>query len=1059
MLRVALLPTLACVLLMAKSSLAAPDWENPEVFAINKEPAHATFLPYPNAAQAVDKVGSSKPTEGNPLVKSLNGEWQFRWVKTPALIPEGFWQTDFDERQFGPIKVPANWQMEGHGKPIYTNSAYPFPPKPPTVGKRYNPTGCYRKEFDLPSDWTGKQVLLHFDGVKSAMYLWVNGQKVGYSQDSMTPAEFNITSYLRPGKNLVAVQCIRWSDGSYLEDQDMWRLSGIYRDVYLMAKEPVHLRDLFITTDLDENYQDAELAFSAVVRNLGEEEAAGLSVACELFDALGKKIAAFEASTSATIGPQGELIARTDEPLAIQGPALWSDETPNLYKLSVELKDAENKVLESTALRFGFREVEIDGDVLKLNGKAIKLKGVNRHEHDPDHGRAIPHSRTVQDIKLMKQHNFNAIRTSHYPNHPRFYELCDELGILVMDEANVESHEFRARSRGRDSLPGSRPEWFAAGVARMEAVVHRDKNHPSIIFWSLGNEAGSGKTFALMRKAALAIDTTRPIHYQDGNDHADVLGIFYPTPARMKQLAANPKEKRPVVLTEYAHAMGNSMGHFQDYWDVVESDPQQAGGYIWDWVDQGLRTWTAREEEFWAYGGDYGDYPNSSNFCINGLVQPDRKPNPHLLEVKKVQQFVKLKPEDLASGTLALTNGYFFRSLDFLKARWEVIADGLPIQTGELSPVDLAAGESMALELPVAMPDDGAYGELFLNVRFVLAEDEPWADAGHVVSEHQFALPYQAKEASEPEVAGLAKIEMTEKRDEIRLQGKGFFVRFNGKTGVLDEYFRAGKKLVVAGLEPRFWRTQIDNEDDKSNPNNFPSDMFVWRNAHVGTRLESLRANQVADGHVRVVSTIRLPVWAAKYETVYDIYGNGDVQVTAELEGPGDLPEVLRFGMRLPAAPWMDQVEWYGRGPHESYPDRKTSALVGLYKSSVWGLRHPYVKPQENGNRTDVRWVAVTNRDGRGLLISGEPTVQYNAMKYNPDRMTYARHDYQVGGNHKFTTVMIDGAQRGVGGVTSWGAQPLQPYRLRSNQYRFRYRLSPLTGGEDFASLAARRYE
>lgn len=1064
----ALLATLAPA---AANAADSPEWENPEVFDVNTEAPHASFLPYPSVEAAMAGVASGgveKIAAENPLVMSLNGQWDFRWVKTPDLVPSGFWQTDAECRGFVPIKVPANWQMEGYGQPIYSNIPYPFPPNPPKVGKKFNPVGCYRKEFDLSADWDGKQVFVHFAGVKSAMYVWVNGQQVGYSQDSMTPAEFNITEFLKPGKNLVACQVIRWSDGSYLEDQDMWRLAGIYRDVFLFAKSPVHLRDVYVTTELDDQYEDAGINITCTVANQSENEAKGQKIVASLVEPSGVQVAEFS-RTLFDSDPPSEIAPGKESDLAIVAsslnpvkPQFWTDETPNLYKLGIELLDANDNLLEATALRIGFREIEIRGKQVLLNGKPIKIKGVNRHEHDPDHGRAVPESRMVQDIKLMKQHNFNAVRTCHYPDHPRFYELCDEYGLLVMDEANIESHEFRVPNGSQPTLPGDLPEWRAATVARCEAVVQRDKNHACIVFWSMGNEAGTGEAFAASRKAILAIDTSRPIHYQDGDEHADMRCEFYPTPDKLRQMAQDPNDQRPIILTEYAHAMGNGGGNFQEYWDVIEGEPQHAGGYIWDWVDQGLRKFTGREDEFWAYGGDYGDYPNDGNFCMNGLVQPDRRPNPHLLETKHVQQFVKVTAEDLAAGKVELTNGYFFRSLSFLKPRWELTADGAVIQAGELSPRELPAGESEVLTLPLSLPEPGAYGELMLNLRFALAADEPWAPAGHVVSEHQFAVPYTGKPATKIALGELAELRVERSNNQVRVLGEQFTATFNAQNGALAELWRAGDKLVVADLEPRFWRAPNDNENFVNNPVNFPREMHIWKDAHIGRRLESLRVVPVAKGHVRVVAEVRLPVWNAKQTTVYNVYGSGDVDVSAQLEGPGELPELMRFGVRLAVPNWMDQAAWYGRGPHESYPDRKRGALIGLYKLPVAGLHHPYCKPQENGNRTDVRWASVTGREGKGLLIAshaaaGGATIQFGAKRYDPAMLERARHDYQLGDN-AFTTVSIDSVQRGVGGINSWGAMPLDEFRPRQNQYELKFRLTPLGGGEDPAALATRAF-
>lgn len=1041
-----------------------PEWENAEVFRINKEEPHATFLPYPSVEAA---LAGDKPK--NPLYKSLNGDWQFRWVKRPDLVPEGFWRPDFDEKLFAPLPVPSNWQMHGYGQPIYTNMAYPFPPNPPKVGTRFNPVGCYRTTFELPAEWDGKQVLIHFDGVKSAMYLWINGQKVGYSQDSMTAAEFNITKFLQPGTNHVAVQVHRWSDGSYLEDQDMWRLSGIYRDVYLVAKAPAYIRDIFFRSDLDDEYKDAEATLEVTVTNSTDEAQSG-SVTASLH------LPGKPASESvATISSEGALPAGeehvVDLEMQIADPLKWTDETPNLYDLVIETKDDAGKTIEATAIKVGFREMEVRGKELLLNGVSIKLKGVNRHEHDPDHGRAVPESRMIEDIKLMKQNNFNTVRTSHYPNHPRFYELCDEYGLLVMDEANMESHEMKHPWTKGGPLPGDRPEWQAASVDRMTNVVHRDKNHPCVVFWSLGNEAGPGKAFEAMKAAALEIDNTRPIHYQDATELADMRCVFYPSPDDLRRMAKDEKDKRPILLTEYAHAMGNSMGNFQDYWDVIESEPQHVGGYIWDWVDQGLRKYTAREEEYWAYGGDFGDWPNDDNFCMNGLVQPDRKPNPHLHEVKYVQQFVKMvgaKPEE---GKFTFRNGYFFRDLSFLRTRWQLIRGGSEVASGELAPKSIQPGETFELAINEAK-QTGNNRESFLNFQFILDSDQPWAEAGHVVAEYQVPLASGEAEDNVIDISNLAKVQVKtvnpsegdgnsrSNAGRIRVEGENFTILFDKRTAELNEWQVAGEKIVIAGVAPALWRAKVDNEDDASNPNNFPPQMHVWRGAAAGRQVESLDAEQVADGHVRVTSKHRLPVRNAEYTVAYNIYGNGDIIVDAHMRGPGELPEIQRFGMRVPVPGWMDQADWYGRGPYESYPDRKQSALVGRYKMPVVKLHHPYTKPQENGNRTDTRWVAITNRQGRGLLASSlDEELQFSAHRYNLQRLSSARHDYQLNNHHWFTSVYLDSVQRGVGGQNSWGQKPLKRYRPTENEYQIRYRLSPLVGGEDYAALAARRYD
>ena len=677
-----------------------PDWENPAVFARNTEPPHATLFPFVDEQSAL----ASRASE-SPWYESLNGKWKFRWSKTADRRPKEFYQPSYDVSGWEEINVPANWEFEGYDTPIYTNSRYPHPPHPPKVGRLWQPVGSYRRTFELPTDWQSREVFIHFDGIMSAGYVWINGQMVGYHEDSMTPAEFNITKYLKPGSNDVAVEVYRWSDGSYLEDQDMWRLSGIYRDVYLVARPQVFIHDFFVRTDFDDDYRDALLTVSVIVRDMNPDRGGRYSVDAKLFDPDGKPVSDGQFELRFKTASNGKL-SGDNKRVTIHEPMHWTAETPNLYRLVLTLKDAEGKAIESVATRVGFREVEIRDGRFLVNGMPVLIRGTNRHEHDPDHGRTVSEQRMIQDIKLMKQNNFNSVRTSHYPNHPRWYELCDEYGLYLIDEANLETHEL---GFGRVNFPGDRKEWFAPCVARMVDMVHRDKNHPSIVMWSLGNEAGGGETFTHMRQATLAIDDTRPIHYQNDNRYADVLGIFYPRPESLERLGQEEHDKRPIVLTEYAHMMGNSGGNFAEYWEVMERYPKYAGAYIWDWVDQGIRKHTGREEEYWAYGGDFGDLPNDTNFCFNGLVSADRTPNPHLYEVKKVQQWVKFAAEDAAAGRFRITNKYEFQNLSGFGLHWRLEGDGKLLQEGSQPAPDLAPGAATTVELPVQLPAAGEY--------------------------------------------------------------------------------------------------------------------------------------------------------------------------------------------------------------------------------------------------------------------------------------------------------------------------------------------------------------
>jgi beta-galactosidase len=1014
-----------------------PDWENPAVFARHTEPYRATYVPYADEAAALaGRVGD------NRSYLSLNGPWKFRWSRTVDARPADFYRPEFDVSGWNEIRVPSNWEFQGYDIPIYVNILYPHPVDPPHVGKLWQPVGSYRRTFEVPAEWRGQQVYLHFAGVMSACYVWVNGELVGYHEDSMTPAEFNITEHLQPGKNDVAVEVYRWSDGSYLEDQDMWRLSGIYREVHLFARPAAHIRDFFARTDFDADYRDAELKLSVDIRNRGSD-GGKYSLVARLFDASGEPVPDTYLFLRVLIA--AGCFSTVEGSVTVRSPLHWTAETPNLYRLVLTLQDDAGNTLESVATRIGFREIEIRDSQLLVNGVPIVLKGTNRHEHDPDHGKTLSEQSMLTDIRLMKQFNFNAVRTSHYPDDPRWYELCDEYGLYVIDEANLETHELRD---GPNRLPGDRPEWVAPCVARMQAVVERDKNHASVILWSLGNEAGTGLAFEKMREAALEIDSTRPIHYQDGNQYADVVGWFYPSPGSLQQADRDTEDKRPLLLTEYAHMMGNSGGNFDEYWEVMDRYPRLIGGFIWDWVDQGLRRHTGREEEYWAYGGDFGDLPNDGNFCFNGLVNADREPNPHLYEVAKVQQFVRFEAEDAAAGKIRVTNRYNFQDLNGCELRWRLEADGERIDGGTLAMPPLAAGESAIVTLPLKLPASAANsrgvlprtGELFLTVEAALKDDAPWAAAGHVIAWEQFPVPNDAESTGATAVDSPKPTVDRQRDDRIIVRAGATSIRFDARTGEVAQIIDAGERLLRSPLRPNFWRALTDNERGGG----LDRDANLWKHVAENRRLESLEVDEVDEG-VIVTARQRLPLWNASYVNTYTISGGGEILVTATLDSDQHLPELLRFGMQLGLARDVDHVRWLGRGPHESYWDRKSSAAVGLYEKRVRELHFAYGRPQENGNRTDVRWVAFTDADGNGLLTSGEPVVNFSAWHYSQDELERARHDYELRQSGA-VTVNIDWRQRGVGGINSWGQYPRPYYRMREQQYEYTFRIRPLRG-------------
>ncbi|MHC4740248.1 MAG: glycoside hydrolase family 2 TIM barrel-domain containing protein, partial [Planctomycetota bacterium] len=660
----------------------ANDWENPEMIGRNKEPAHCTLIPYPDIQGALEGNRAS-----SPFYKSINGNWKFNWVRRPAERPLDFYKLDFDVSNWKEIPVPANWQMHGYGIPIYTNVPYPFAKNPPYIPHEYNPVGSYRTEFTVPAEWKNRQIFIHFEGVKSAFYLWINGRKVGYSQGSMTPAEFNITKYLRTGKNILAAEVYRWSDGSYIEDQDMWRLSGIYRDVYLFSTPSVHLRDFFIRCDLDEQYRDATLKVTARVHNYSGKPAGSHTVEVRLSEAKSRLQQLMTGNIDSISGSADGIIEMQAE---VKNPRKWSSEKPNLYTVILALRNTGGEIIEVEQCKFGFREVELKDGRLFVNGVPILIKGVNRHEHDPDYGRAVPYFRMVQDIELMKQFNINTVRTSHYPDNPKWYQLCDEYGLFVIDEANIESHGM---GYDLDKTLGNKPQWKTAHLDRTVSMVQRDKNHPSIIIWSLGNEAGSGCNFVSTADYIHKTDSTRPVHYEQHNEVADIDSVMYPHLNSLIERGRSDNTK-PFIMCEYAHAMGNSVGNLREYWDAIEKYKTLIGGCIWDWVDQGLRKRAEDGKEFWAYGGDYGDKPNDGNFCINGLVFPDRKIPPKMWEVKRVYQYITVEPEELTTGKIKVCNKYFYTNLNEFDVAWNLSEDGKVIQKGTIRPLDIAPGQS-----------------------------------------------------------------------------------------------------------------------------------------------------------------------------------------------------------------------------------------------------------------------------------------------------------------------------------------------------------------------------
>lgn len=1048
-----------CILLSLSAALCVaekPEWDNPAIVHVGTEKPHATMMVYPSVelARAGDRTKS-------PWFQSLNGKWKFHGSLRPAERPLTFYRTDFDDSAWDTIPVPSSWQMHGFDIPIYTNIIYPWPqdPKqPPQVPYTFNPVGSYRLRFTVPPAWRGRQIILHFDGVDSAFYAWVNGVKLGYNEDSRTPAEFNLTPHLKPGANVLAVEVYRFGDGAFLEDQDMWRMSGIFRDVYLWAQPERHVRDFEVQTVLDDSYRDATLKVKASLTNAAAQ-AGKVTLTAALFDANGAAVGK-PASSSIEVGAKAETPAEIEIPTA--NPRKWSAEDPYLYKLLLTLKDASGAVLEVIPQNVGFRRVEIRDGRFMVNGKAVLIKGVNRHEHSEETAKYVPLESMIKDVKLMKQFNVNAVRTSHYPNHPDWYDLCDRYGLYVMDEANIEAHHYGNDPRNRLT---NDPAWQTAYLDRVERMVERDKNHASVVFWSMGNESGDGINAAAAYQWTKRRDPSRPFHYEGSSSqhgpNSDINSFMYPTPERVVQEAA-ARPHMPLILCEYTHAMGNSNGGLKEYWDIFYSGTNAQGAFVWDWVDQGIKLQVPAEYRanttkptFLAYGGWWEDKTgvrNDNDFNNNGLVSADRVAHPGLYAIKYVYRNLHVSAVDLKDGRIKVKNWFdFINPKDLATATWEVKQEGKTIASGTLPDLDIAAGAEKEYNLPLPKMESKPGTEYWLNISFALKHDTSWAARGHEIGWDQFALPASSP-AAEFAPKSAAKVEMKDDGDDIVLTGANFSVRFNRKEGVLTQYRYKNVTLLERGPLPDFWRAPTNNDRGawkavhnrvQRNP---ALNIEVWREAGPRWEVRNVNAEPAADGAVKIAVDAALPVVGANYTLNYTVYGSGEIRVEAAYQpGSAKLSMMPRFGTELVVAPGLENIAWYGRGPKETLIDRQFER-VGVYRSTVDKEWVDYMRPQENGNKTDVRWVRLTNAQGIGLMASGEPTMEVTARHYTKDDMERAGYTFQMR-RHPETYLNVDGKQMGAGGIDSWSehAYPMQPYRIDSGEaHRFSYRLSPV---------------
>jgi len=1040
------------------------DWENPEMFSQNREAPHATMISYADeeSALAGDRTGS-------PNFISLDGTWKFHWVKTPDERPYWFFRDDYDTRDWNDIEVPSNWQMKGYDVPIYVNITYPHKKNPPFIEHEWNPVGSYRRDFTVPADWKNKQVFLHFGAVSSAFYVWVNEQPAGYFQDSKTPSEFNITRYLRKGKNSLAIEVYRWCDGSYLEDQDFWRLSGIQRSVFLHARPETYISDFFAKGDLENGYKDGRLGLE--VSLTGDDDPDNFNVEVSLFDNELKLFS--EAKEAALTGGKAALNFSKSLPEVKR----WSAETPGLYSLVISLRDKNGKTLESVSTRIGFRKVEIINSQLLVNGVAVYLKGTNMHEHDDVNGHVVDEATILKDIRVMKSNNINAVRTSHYPQQELWYDMCDKYGLYLIDEANIESHGI---GYSKDITLADKPEWAAAHLDRMKNMVERDKNHPSVIIWSLGNEAGDGHNFLANYKWTKSRDNTRPVQYERAEQSTNTTerhtDIFCPMYARIEQIEAYAKDEkndRPLILCEYAHAMGNSTGNLQDYWDVIERYPKLQGAFVWDWVDQGLVKTDSTGEKFWAYGGDFGEagIPSDGNFCINGLTWPDRTGKPGLYEVKTVYQYIGFEPVDLEKGLIRIINKYDFTNLSEFVFDWEIVSDGAIIQSGKVSLPDSKPKSSANILLPLKkiIPVPGA--EYFLNLRASRTEEWNLVPADHVYASAQFRVPAEG----EPVKFTADKLTMLQTDiigNKLSVKGTDIVIEFNLENGRMESFSFKGKDLLKKGPEPDFWRPPTDNDYGYG----MSRLMGVWKEAGEKAKITKADISNNEPGKVTVVFRYDIPgnedEKIAGYSTVYTIYGTSDVVISNSLRKISDkIPELPRMGMQMQLPPEFANLKWYGRGPHENYSDRKTSADVSLYESTVADQYVPYIRPQENGYKTDTRWLTLTDDNGTGLLVSGDPLFCFAALnhvhddfespgklsQYRPDAITANTHTNNVK-PHDLINLNVDLGQMGIGGDDSWGARIHPQYRLLGNSYEYSFRMRPITREDDVPALAKQRF-
>ena len=1034
-----------CQWQLVKSNVKVPkrevsnhDWENEQIIGINKLDGHSTFIPFANVEEMHADAAWRTPWERTQSSRYmlLNGDWKFNWVKCPDERPVNFYKTSFNDATWDRIPVPSNWEMQGYGTPIYTNVTYPHRNRPPFIQGQQgytalvepNPVGSYRHTFNVPADWKGNTILLHFDGVYSAFYVWVNGQKVGYSQGSNNDAEFDITPYINAGKsNLLAVEVYRWSDGSYLEDQDFFRFSGIHRDVYLKAVPKMHIRDLYLTSDFNDALTQGTLNVRVNVQNEGSK-ATPAKVRVTLRDAEGKTVGAIGVCQTTAPIAKGNEEALTCA-LSIDRPNLWSAETPYLYTVDFELLDADGNVTEATAQQYGFRKIEIKNNLVYINNQRIFFKGADRHDTHPQFGKAIPVESMREDILLFKRHNLNTVRTSHYPNDPKMYALYDYYGIYVMDEADQECHANHSLTKN--------PSWEKAYVDRGVRMVERDKNHPSVIFWSMGNESGGGCNITAMYKAMKAIDS-RIIHYEGMNEQADIDSRMYPSIQSMKDQDRNGNQK-PYFLCEYAHAMGNAIGNLAEYWDYIENQSvRMIGGCIWDWVDQGINK-QGEPKDHYYFGGSFGDTPNDNDFCCNGIITPDRQVTAKLLQVKKIYQYMEFKLGE--EGSVQVKNKYNFLNLSQFNLLYTVSRNGIKVKEGVMALPATAPGQTCTIKPDVAEylgADDADYR---MEVAAVLKDDCIWAEKGHVVADEQLTFHEALPTLPEPAEGPAFKAHFESMIGLVVSNGTDEYVFTNGKLSAI----RYNGMNMLYGAEGIGLHTYRSISNETHNPfttidNVTATDWKLSDDAQTLTATFTHEA-KVATGGRRGENT---PV---KYTTVYTIYADGNIDVNTTFETGEDcsLPRLALRGLFSPA---LENLTWYGRGPIENWPDRKDAAFVGQYSSTVTDMEQLYVRAQSMGERCDTRWLTLTDDLGRGIKISGDnQLLNFCALHETDEDLWQAKYGHRVDEIRRGEVVLtLDAWLRGIGNA-SCGPGPIAKYDYdHQTTHTLSFRISPVRG-------------